>query len=296
MTKKRKAATAVLSTLAAEIMPPAGPPVPASRPAYSGAVVNLEGRLVEIELGREEAALLADLEHRMSTWPKDASCSPALGFQSEDPAVCFARAVHEKLGGALFRCEEREPISAPWRVIYVIVERDAARWRKMLRGLATEHFGPVGANPARPRVEVVDRETEESTQRQVDAGLLAKTVARARPLWPQNADASVEWELTPLERRLAAEHRRVAARKLRMAMVLARGELEEEARQAALEALEPLGRALAVENHLPEPISLEDALLPPLAPAWKEALPALCDFLREATKPVLPLVAVLERL
>ena len=64
-------------------------------------------------------------------------------------------------------------------------------------------------------------------------------------------------------------------------MCSASGDLAEEARLALLDAIEPLGRALAVENRRPEPQSLEDSLLPPLGAAWKDALPLVRSFLRE---------------
>jgi hypothetical protein len=78
-----------------------------------------------------------------------------------------------------------------------------------------------------------------------------------------------------------------------MAGVLAAGDLGEEARVALLEAVEPLGRALAVENRLPEPQSLGDALLPPLGTAWKGALPLVRNFLRETSQPVPPILCAL---
>lgn len=88
-------------------------------------------------------------------------------------------------------------------------------------------------------------------------------------------------------------YRAQAARKLKMAGVLAGGDLAEEARAALLEAVEPLGRALAVENRLPEPPSLEDSLLPPLGSAWNSALPVLRAFLRDASHAIPPVVAAL---
>jgi hypothetical protein len=57
--------------------------------------------------------------------------------------------------------------------------------------------------------------------------------------------------------------------------------------------VEPLGCALAVENRLPEPPSLEDALLPPLGLAWNNALPLLRLFLRDTTHAIPPLVSAL---
>jgi hypothetical protein len=57
-----------------------------------------------------------------------------------------------------------------------------------------------------------------------------------------------------------------------------------------------LGCALAVENRLPEPASAREALLPPLALAWKDNLSILRAFVGDASQPVAPAVAALERI
>ena len=103
-------------------------------------------------------------------------------------------------------------------------------------------------------------------------------------------------EISKPEREKAAAHRQRAARKLKMAAVLAGGGLCEEARAALLEAVAPLGCALAVENRLPEPASWQDALLPPLGLAWKDALSILRAFVSDASQPVAAAVAALERI
>jgi hypothetical protein len=65
---------------------------------------------------------------------------------------------------------------------------------------------------------------------------------------------------------------------------------------AALEALPSLGRALAVEHRLPEPATLEDALLAPLSLAWKDALTPVRVFVADPAQPCAPLVTALDRL
>jgi hypothetical protein len=97
----------------------------------------------------------------------------------------------------------------------------------------------------------------------IQAGLLASSTRATRPLWPPDPAAPAPEPLSQAEREKAAAYRVQAARKLKMASVLAGGDLADEARAALLEAVEPLGRALAVENRLPEPPSVEAALLPP---------------------------------
>jgi hypothetical protein len=70
-----------------------------------------------------------------------------------------------------------------------------------------------------------------------------------------------------------------------MARVLCDAGLSEEARAALLEAVPPLGCALALQQRFPEPVSLDDALLPPLSSCWKAALPLLREFAGDATRP-----------
>jgi len=78
-----------------------------------------------------------------------------------------------------------------------------------------------------------------------------------------------------------------------MARVLWDAGLSEEARAALLEALPPLGCALALQHRFPEPASLDDALLPPLSSCWKEALPLLREFTADAARPCQPVLEAL---
>jgi hypothetical protein len=52
----------------------------------------------------------------------------------------------------------------------------------------------------------------------------------------------------------------------------------EEAREASLETILALGRALAVMNRAAEPAQLTDALQAPLSCYWGEALPAISGY------------------
>ena len=78
-----------------------------------------------------------------------------------------------------------------------------------------------------------------------------------------------------------------------MARVLNDAGLGEEARSALLETMLPLGCAFAVEQRLPEPASLNDALLPPLAAAWKDALPVVREFAWDNARPCAPVLEAL---
>ena len=206
----------------------------------------------------------------------------------------FAAAAKQRANGARLRCEERYPNDAPHSVLYVVVERDAAQYREQLGSLHAEYFGPGQWDPLSPvRLEVIDRATDEALQRLIDAGLLAKTTRATRPLWPADDAETAPPPLSAEELEKIAAHRQRAARKLKMARVLCEAGLSEEARAALLEALAPLGCALALQHRFPEPASLADALLAPLSSCWKEALPLLREFTGDAARPC---QAVLEAL
>ena len=187
--------------------------------------------------------------------------------------------------------------TAPHSVLYVVVERDAAQCREQLDSLHEEYFGPGQCDPLAPvRLEVIDRATDEALQRLIDAGLLAKTTRASRPLWPAEAAEAAPPPLSPAEQEKLAAHRQLAARKLKMARVLSDAALNEEARASLLEAVAPLGCALALQHRLPEPASLSDALLPPLSPCWKDALSLLRQFVADAAHPCRPVLEALTSL
>ena len=203
----------------------------------------------------------------------------------------FAHAARQRINGALLRCEERYPNEGPHSVLYVVVERDAAQWREQLNSLHDDYFGPGRWDPLAPvRLEVIDRATDEALQRLIDAGLVAKTTRATRPLWPGEAAEATPPPLSPAEQEKLAAHRQLAARKLKMARVLCDAALNEEARASLLEAVAPLGCALAVEHRFPEPTSANEALLPPLSPCWKDALTLLRQFVADPAQPCGPVL------
>jgi hypothetical protein len=128
------------------------------------------------------------------------------------------------------------------------------------------------------RLEVLDRATHEALERLIAAGLIASVSRAARPLHPV---AETPAPLTAEELARAKEQRDLAARKLKMARLLADGGMADEARGPLLEAALTVSRALAVENRLPEPGVLEDAFLPPLAAAWGASVVSLRDFMSQ---------------
>ena len=259
--------------------------------ALSEGVLDLKGDLKEIKLRSGRQALLSKLQQILST--DAAKPKPLAPPLPADRPLGFAQAARQRIDGVLCRCEERYPEDGAHSVLYVVVERDAALYREQLGALHQDYFGPGQSDPlSAVRLEVVDRATDDALQRLIQAGLFAPTTRATRPLWPPDL-AVAPPPLSPAEREKAAAHRALAARKLRMASALAGADLAEEARAALLEAVEPLGRALAVENRLPEPPSLEDALLPPLGVTWKSALPLLRAFLRDTSHAIPPVLSAL---
>ena len=267
-----------------------------NKQALADGVLDRIGNFKEIKLQSGRPAFLAKLE-QLVTAPAEGPQPEARAAKPPLPADRprgFAAAAQQRINGALLRCEERYPNDAPHSVLYVVVERDAAQYREQLSSLHTEYFGPGQWDPLSPvRLEVIDRATDEALQRLIDAGLLTKTTRATRPLWPADTAETVPPPLSAAEQEKIAAHRQRAARKLKMARVLCDAGLSEEARTALLEALPPLGCALALQHRFPEPASLDDALLPPLSTCWKDALPLLREFTADAARPCQPVLTAL---
>jgi hypothetical protein len=267
-----------------------------NKQALADGVLDRRGNLKEIKLQTGRQAFLAKLQ-QLVTQPAEGAKPEAREARPPLPADRprgFAAAAGERINGALLRCEERYPNDAPHSVLYVVVERDAAQYREQLSSLHQEYFGPGQWDPLAPvRLEVIDRATEEALQRLIEAGLLAKTTRAARPLWPVEPADVAPPPLSAAEQEKLLAHRQLVTRKLKMARVLGDAGLCEEARGALLEAVPPLGRALALQHRLPEPASLEDALLPPLSPCWKDALGLLRQFVADTAHPCQPILEAL---
>ena len=203
--------------------------------------------------------------------------------EDQDP-VEFAAAASQSMKGTLVRCEERYPDAGSHSILYLVVEGNVERCRQKLSSLHEQYFARGLGDPLAPvQLEVVDRATDETVQRLVEVGLLARTVRACRTLWPLGNAAARE--LSPAELRHISEMRERAARKLKVVRVLQEAALDDEARGALLDALPLLGRALAIERGWPEPADLHETLLPPVSSVWKEALPGLRHFSTEGCPP-----------
>jgi len=269
----------------------------ATKQTVAESVLDQGGKVKEIKLRSGRAAFVERLQQLVTPRAEAGRQRAEGGTQKPalpaDRAVAFAQLAREKINGALVRCEERYPQSGAHSVLVVVVERDAAPLRERLEGLHRELFGPGQTDPLAPtQLEVIDRATDEALERLIAVGLVSRTTRATRPLFPE-AEAVTPRPLSIEEQARAKAHREQAARKLKMARLLAEGGLEEEARAALLAAILPLARALAVESRLPEPASVDDALLPPLSHSWKEGATLARNFVADATQPCKP---VLERL
>jgi hypothetical protein len=250
----------------------------ASKQALADGVLDRIGDLDSIRFRGGRQAMLARLEQLMvplSTPPPQ----PPSPQYPPDRAKAFAEKVKGLLGDSLCHCEERYPERGDYSVLYVVVERESGQWRPRLE----EEFQALFNTPEVPappaRLEVIDRQTAEALERLSQSGLIQVSHRAIRQLLLSGEPEGPATSLSNEERKKAEEFRAAAARKWKMARLLAGGELAEEARTAALEALLSQARALAVENHLPEPAENHHLSVPPWSFAWKEHLEAVKNFL-----------------
>lgn len=267
-----------------------------NKQALSEGVLDLKGDLAAIKLRSGRQAFLSKLDQIILTSvPPSTQAPPVKPPLPADRPLGFAQAASQQINGAMVRCEERYPAGAPHSVLYVVVERDASQWREKLNGLHSEYFGT--GDPLTPvRLEVIDRATDEALNRLIEAGLITRTTRACRLLSPADSAASTPAPLSETERQQAAAQRHLARRKLNMARLLAQGEFVEESQAPLREGLLSLAHALAVENRLPEPASLDEITLAPLSAVWKDTLPAIRKFLQIKEADVPTLANELERL
>jgi hypothetical protein len=265
--------------------------------ALADGVLELKGELDKIQLRTGRQAFLAKLQQLVDLNPAPAHSpsTPAAPVLPADRPLGFAQEARRRIDGALVRCEERYPAEGTHSVLYVVVDRDAARWREHLATLHEDYFGPSRSDPLAPvRLEVIDRATDEALGRLIELGLVTPVTRAIRPLGPEGSADSQPPPLSDEEKTKAAAARQLASRKLKMARLLQQGDLADEAVPALQEAALALARALAIENHYPAPSELDDALLPPLSVHWGNALQPLRSFQAGPAEIVEPLIQALE--
>jgi hypothetical protein len=275
----------------------------AHKQALADGVLDLKGDLKEIKLRGGRQAFLAKLQQlmgRAATKSEVERHSSEVGDRKPvlpaDRPLAFAQRVRETINGALVRCEERYPSEGVHSVLLVVVDAHPAQHRPKLESLREELFGSGKSDPLAPvQLEVIDRTTDEALQRLIATGLIARTTRVARPLFPLE-ETAVPPPLTVEERQRAGEHREKASHVLRVARVLGTANFVSEARSHLLDAALHLARALAVEQRLPAPASLDYALLPPLSHCWPEPLQLLRAFVADTAHPWQPLAQSLDKI
>jgi hypothetical protein len=264
-----------------------------NKQALADGVLDLKGDLKQIRLTSGKQNFLAKLEQLLS--PATAKTSPAKESKPPLPAdrcLGFAQQAQQQLNGSLVRCEERYPLQGPHSVLYMVVDQDAAKWREKLGALHQEYLGQC--DPLAPvQLEVIDRATDDALQRLLAAGLISTTTRANRPLLPVPG-AEIVSPLSEPERKKAESCRLATARKVKMARLLGQGGMAEETREALLEATLHLGRALAVENRLPEPVDVKAAVQAPLSHCWKETLSVVQGYVTGTSIAWEPMLRALE--
>jgi len=243
-----------------------------AKQGLSEGVLDRRGDLSQIKLRGGAQAFLARLEQvidKREPAQKPPDAKPPLPV---DRSLAFASRAARMLDGRLVACEERFPIGTAHSVLVVVVERDADTWRERLKQTHDDLFGVGKMDPLAPvQFEVIDHATAEALKRLTEAGLINPNVRATRHLHPAQAAALAA--LTGEEKQKMSTARDHAARKLKVARLLAAGELVEEARSALMEAVHPFCAMLAVEQRLPDPVDFADCLRAPWASLWGDA----CD-------------------
>jgi superfamily II DNA or RNA helicase len=246
----------------------------ANKQALADGVLDQRGDLGAIPLRSGRQAFLSKLNQLVGEAPARPVALELKPSKPSDRPRAFAEEACRQLGAALVTCEERFPREGSHSVLYVVVEGQAALHRPRLEALHTELCADL-ESVAPVRLEVLDRATHEALERLIAAGLIASVSRAARPLHPV---AETHAPLSADELARAKTYRDLAARKLKMARLLADGGLPDEARPPLLDAALAMSRALAVEARLPEPGALDDVLSPPLAAAWGQHAIAIRDY------------------
>jgi hypothetical protein len=269
----------------------------ASKQALADGVLDLRGDLGAIRLTSGKQSFLARLTQLLGPVPEPAApAAPAPRRLPSDRGLAFVELARERVNGSIVRCEERYPAEGAHSVLLVIVDGNPAQVRPALDAVHAELFGPGKTDPLAPvRLEVIDRATHDALERLVEAGLIARTTRGARPLYSAEAPVQGPPPLSAEERERANGFRTQAGRRLKMARLLGEGGLDEEARTPLREAALHLAHALAVEQRYPEPPTLDQALLPPLAQAWGESLALVRAFEADPGHPWRPLATALEQ-
>jgi hypothetical protein len=267
----------------------------AAKQGLADGVLDSVGDLKEIKLQKGAQTFLSKLELMIGPTVNLGPPPPGPAAAPVDAPEAFARHAAHLLGTQLVGCQERFPEGQTHSVLLVVVERDSSVWRERLRPAYEKLVGNRQSGPPDDiRLEVVDRSTQEAVQRLCDAGLLQMRIRATRHLHPETGVASTP--LSDEERAQIASRRDCFKRKLKMARILAGEDLLDEARDALREAILFAGRVIAGEARLPEPSTLEEVLVSPLAARWGDHRPLIHEFLANPAGELDPLLRALQTL
>ncbi len=266
----------------------------AAKQSLAEGVLDLKGDLDEVPLRPGGQSFLQRLEQTLTarTVPAVAP-APARPALPSDPAAAFAERAAALLGPRLVACQERFPDGPAGRVVVVTVDRDADAWQPRLAEIQAA-LHPSGSAPETPRLEIIDRATADALTRLEAAGLIRSCVRATRHLHPA---AAAPAPLSDEEKARATDFRQKAAKKLKLARILAGEEMIDDARAALIEAGRLFGCAFAVEERLTEtPATLAAAIAPPLDRRWGAAAGALRPLAEGADTPLADVIAALAAL
>ena len=251
-----------------------------NKQALSDGVLDGLGDLKTISMGGGRQAFLQRLEQVISKTSETSKIQTDETLLPADRAMAFGQLLSERLGESLVRCEERYPTEGDHSVIFVVTDQ-AVQHQSVIQEIYRKcHDDESQRQGGQTRLEIIDRITAEALDRLEKAGLIVPTIRSARPLTP-NAQAQEEPKPPLSEEALLAikEFREIAARKLKMARVLADAELDAEARPPLLEAAKQTMKALAIFHREEAPSELRESLKPPFSFHWGEALLDLKGFI-----------------
>lgn len=197
-----------------------------------GVLDGSDDSLSQAKLKRGSEAHLARLRQFLSIpavgKPADTKVPPA------DPALHFAERLREALGSAILHCQEALLPGDATPVILAVL-RDPSR-----AGLVSNLFHETDWRGDRPRLQVLDPATWTAIQQLAETGLLTLNTRATRHLAGEAPPEPAKPALTPEQLQRIADLRAFAAKKQKVAQILAAEGLDEEAephRKAAEKAL-----------------------------------------------------------
>ncbi len=271
----------------------------ASKQALADGILDLRGDLAAIKFGGGRQAFFARLEQVLGTAKPLTPARPAAEAKPAlpvDRSLAFCERAQQRLPGVLVRCEEQFPKTGSHSVLLAVVEKDVKACASALADVHKSLFGPGLTDPLAPvQLEVMDRATFEALDRLIKAGLIVPGTRAVRDLM-EGSSEKAKPSLTPEELQQIKEWEGKRDRKLKMAELLLAGGLEEEARIPLREAVFFEGCVLAQVNHLTQPGSPEEAVMPPILSVWGTFREVVAAFVRANNAPQVPVVEAIRQM